>query len=106
MAHMSDRLAQLKKLYDVDATDPFITYAIAMEYVKVGDHEQALVFLDETITLDATYSYAYYQKAIALKELERLDEARAVITEGIAQAQSANDAKAVGELNDLLAMLD
>lgn len=106
ITRMSDRLEQLNKLYAVDATDPFITYALAMEHIKAGELDEAMGYLDETIQLDATYAYAYYQKALVFKQQNKLDEARAVISTGIAQAQSTNDAKAVSELNDLLAMLD
>lgn len=102
---MAERLDQLMKLYDADPGDPFVTYAIAMEYMKTGEYEAAIHWLDETIKLDAGYSYAYYQKALAIQKHGRLDDAKAAVAAGLEQAQKAGDQKAVAELRDLLDML-
>lgn len=104
MHAMSDRMQQLQKLYDVDATDPFITYAIAMEHIKTDQLDDAIRFFDETIALDASYAYAYYQKALALQKQDKVAASKQVLVTGLEQAQQAGDAKAVSELSELLAM--
>ena len=103
---MADRLEQLKKLHALEPDDTFITYALAMEYIKIGEHEQAIQWLDQTLELDPTYAYAYYQKALALQHLDDIEQAKTVVAAGIEQAQKIGDQKAHAELRDLLEMLE
>jgi tetratricopeptide (TPR) repeat protein len=102
---MSDRLAQLEKLLAADPNDPFLTYGIALEHAKAGRFEQTIDWLDRTIALDSHYHFAYFQKAKALDELGRTDDAKAELERGIALATAANDEQAMRALAELLASL-
>ena len=102
---MSDRLKQLEKMYEADAGDPFITYAMAMEFIKAGNDAQAERWLNETLKLDKTYAYAYFQKAKVLQQNDRTDEAKVTLAKGIEQAQETGDEKAIAELRDLMSMM-
>lgn len=97
----TQRLEQLLQFHERDPRDAFITYGIAMEYVKAGNSERAIEWFDRTLGLDPDYAYAHYQKAKALTDEGRLAEAKAVIAEGIAAARRKNDGHAVGELEAL-----
>jgi tetratricopeptide (TPR) repeat protein len=99
---MSERLAQLTKLYEVDPSDPFVTYGIAMEHAKLGRPDQVIHWLDKTLELDRNYCYAYYQKAKALSETGDEPAAVAVLKEGIDVAVKTGEQKAASEMNDLL----
>lgn len=99
---MSDRLAQLLKLRDADADDPFVAYGIAMEHAKTGDHDKAIHWLDETINLDRQYCYAWYQKAKMLSAQGDDAAARQVLTEGMDIAREAGDDHARSEMAELL----
>ena len=106
------RLDQLTKLYESDPSDPFLTYGIGLEHSNAGDFETAIQWLDKTLEIDAGYCYAYFQKAKALSEMGKDDDARATAQEGIRQAGSidpatgvARDAHAQSELSELLTML-
>ncbi|MEX1015717.1 MAG: tetratricopeptide repeat protein [Phycisphaeraceae bacterium] len=103
---MSDRLTQLRKLYDVDPHDPFVSYGIALEHAKQGETDEALRWLDQTLQTDPQYCYAYFQKGRLLSELGRTDDAKAVLQAGVTQAQQAGDAHAASEIGELLASLD
>ena len=98
---MSDRLEQLQKLFAADPQDADLPYMIALEHGKAGDTDEALAWLDKTIALNAHYHYAYFQKAKLLDEDGEVDDAVAVLDEGIALATKASDAKALGELQEL-----
>ncbi len=102
---MSERLEKLQKLYEMDPNDAFVTYGIAMELINNEQHEQALDWLDKTLDVDASYLYAYFQKAKVLHGLGQSELARSVVKEGIDKAQAAGDQKAFSELNDLAGML-
>ncbi|MEO0476273.1 MAG: hypothetical protein AAF085_09960 [Planctomycetota bacterium] len=98
---MSDRLEQLQKLFEADPADADLPYMIALEHGKAGGTEEAIAWLDKTIALNAHYHYAYFQKAKLLDEDGEIDEAVAVLDQGIALATQAGDAKALGELQEL-----
>jgi len=95
-------IEQLEKLLKVDPSDPFVHYGIGQERAKLGEHEQAVACFDKALDLDQAYCYAYYFKAISLKELGRPEEAVEVINRGIEQSKAANDMKARSELEALL----
>ena len=103
---MSDRLEQLVKLHTSDPADPFCTYGIALEHAKADRADQAIHWLDETLRLDSSYCYAYYQKARVLSEAGRSQEARQVVGAGLAAAKKAGDQHASEELAQLLDTLD
>lgn len=94
-------IAQLEKLLQVDPDDPFVHYGIGQEHAKLGEHERAIECFDKALALDETYCYAYYFKAISLRELGQRDEALGVIEEGLSQARRCNDGKALSELATL-----
>ena len=102
---MPDRLAQLKKLLEADPQDADLLYMIALEHAKTLDHTEALAWLDRTLERDASYLYAYFQKARALGELGRNDEAKRVLELGIQHAREAGNEKALSELSELLTTL-
>ena len=95
-------IAQLEKLLSVDPDDPFVHYGLGQERAKLGEHGQAIVCFDEALRLDPNYCYAYYFKAISLKELGTPDRAIDVINDGIEHAKGSGDMKALSELQTLL----
>lgn len=99
---MGDRLAQLKALLETDPRDTFCLYSLAQEHAKLGDDAKAIEYYDLTIRQDQDYFYAYFHKARSLERLEREDEARDTLRQGLARAQAAGDAKAVNELSAFL----
>ena len=102
---MTDRLEQLEKLHAADPTDADVTYMIAMEHSKADNHRVAVDWLDKTIHADADYLYAYYQKAKSQYAQDQTEAARATAQAGIDKALAASDAKAEGELSELLISL-
>ncbi|WP_428386967.1 hypothetical protein [Mucisphaera sp.] len=103
---MSDRMAQLQKLHELDPFDAFLTYGIALEHAKADEPADAVIWLDKTLGLDQNYFYAYFQKAKALSELGEEEEAKAAAREGFERARAAGDEKAAGELGELLSNLE
>ncbi|MAT81890.1 MAG: hypothetical protein CMJ29_09650 [Phycisphaerae bacterium] len=100
---MSDRINQLRNMLESEPNDTFCLYGIAMEYAKTGQSERALAHFDRTIEVDPDYCYAYYHKARCLMELDRTEEARSTLEEGLSHARSSGDIHAEGEIESLLA---
>lgn len=99
------RLDQLRKMLAGDPDDPFLRFALAMEHVKLGQHDDALAQFDQVIELDRKYVPAYFQKANVLVSLGRHDDARQVFTEALEVAEQAGDKHAAAEIRDALALL-
>ncbi|MEM8494181.1 MAG: hypothetical protein AAF663_02190 [Planctomycetota bacterium] len=103
-----DRLPQLEKLHAAEPADADVTYMLGLEYAK-GDGEtavaEALRWLDQTLSLDPGYHYAYFQKAKLLDARGDTEAAHATLDAGLTRARADGHAKAVGELEELKASL-
>ncbi len=98
---MPDRLAQLTSMHEADPADADLPYMIAMEHVKAERWSDAIDWFDRTLAIDADYCYAFYQKAKALSQLGRDEQARDVIALGMDTARRSGNDKALGELAEL-----
>jgi len=102
---MTDRLTQLTSLHQDDPSDPFCTYGIALEHAKTSRYDDALEWLDKTLSLDPQYCYAFYQQAKTLSQMGRDDDACQALITGMQTAQQAGDDHAYSEMAELLASL-
>ena len=99
------RRDQLQQMLQESPNDTFLLYALAMEERSGGDDVAALAGLDRVLSVDAGYVAAYFQKGQILTALERIEEARQSLQEGITVAQQAGDAHAATEMTEFLATL-
>jgi Flp pilus assembly protein TadD len=83
-------------------SDPELRYMLAMEYVSVSDDAGAVRCFQELIQVAPNYPPAYHQGGRALQRLDRLAEARALLTQGIPIAERQGDSHAAGEMTELL----
>ncbi len=100
------RLDQLLELLKADAADPFLRYAIAMEYAKGGEHEKALVAFNELIAQNADYVAAYFMAGRSCEQKDDPAEARNYYQRGIIAARRVGDEHAAGEMSSALMMLE
>lgn len=85
--------------------DVFLRYSLAMELDKEGNHDASLAQFDE-LTRDAPpYVAAYFMAAQQLARLERVNEARTYLRDGIEAARAQGNAHAAGEMSEFLASL-
>ncbi len=103
---MSSRLEQLELLASKDPGDPFIQYAIALEYVSSNRLEQAAEILERLMAASPDYTAGYHQAGRVYEQLDRDDEARRCYEQGIVVAQHQGDAKDLDEMREALAFLD
>ena len=99
------RREQLQQLLQESPEDPFLLYALAMEERSAGNEEAALAGLDQVLAVDSRYVAAYFQKGQILAGLEKPDDARKVLREGIAVAGQVGDVHAAGEMTEFLESL-
>lgn len=103
---MSSRLEQLELLASKDPCDPFIQYAIALEYVSSNRLEQAAEILERLMAASPDYTAGYHQAGRVYEQLDRDDEARRCYEQGIVVAQRQGDAKDLDEMREAIAFLD
>ncbi|MGC4001690.1 MAG: hypothetical protein QM811_00430 [Pirellulales bacterium] len=95
-------LAQIEALLAEDPTDVFLRYALAMELDKQGDHDASLTGLRTLAGENPPYIPAFFMAGQQLTRLGRLDEARAMLRDGITAADASGDAHAAREMREFL----
>lgn len=99
---MPDRLEQLQQFYEEDPDDAFTRFALAKEYLKQGETQRALSFLEDLVRDDPEYVGTYYHLGKLYEQLDRVEEAISTYEDGIEMAQKQRDHHARSELQDAL----
>lgn len=94
---MTDRIRQLEKFMEEDSSDPFIHYALALEYAKV-DQQKAIDTFEILMQTRREYLPTYYQLAKLYESQEKKANAVKVFDDGIDLARKQNDLKTLQEL--------
>jgi hypothetical protein len=82
-----------------------LRYSLAMELDKEGDHESSLTRLAELSREAPAYVPAFFMAAQQLVRLNRVEEARTFLRDGIETARAQDNAHAAGEMSEFLASL-
>jgi tetratricopeptide (TPR) repeat protein len=85
--------------------DVFLRYSLAMELDKEGDHDASLARFAELTRAAPPYVPAFFMAAQQLARLERVNEARTDLRDGIEAARAQGNAHAAGEMSEFLASL-
>lgn len=85
--------------------DAFLKYAIALEYLRLGNSDEAAKQFELLLKDFPNYLPTYYQAAKFWEETGEIDKAIAAYNTGIALASANNDAKALNELREALMLL-
>ena len=98
---MTERIRQLEKFMEEDSSDPFIRYALALEYVKV-DQRTAIDTLEVLMQTSRDYLPTYYQLAKLYESVGQKEKAENIFSAGIALAKMQNELKTLRELQAAL----
>jgi len=85
--------------------DTFLRYSLAMELEKEGDHDASLAKFNELTRDEPPYVPAFFMAAQQLARLDRINEARTYLRNGIEIARTQGNAHAAGEMSEFLASL-
>ena len=97
-----DRIDKLKQFLNQSPHEPFLTHALALEWIKIGKQEEALACFESNKTHNPTYVGTYYHLAKLLESLNKNKEAIEVYEAGIVVAREAADMHALNELRAAL----
>lgn len=92
------RLERLIEMRKDDPNDPFLLYAVAMEYQKAQHLELALTFYEELIETHPDYVGTYYHLGKLYEQLKKTEEADACYQIGMKVARKVGDNHAYNEL--------
>lgn len=98
---MSERIELLKKFMEEDSADPFIHYALALEYAK-ADQQQAIDMFELMLHTHRNYLPIYYQLAKLYEMRGQKENAVRTFDAGIILAKNQNDLKTLRELKAAL----
>ena len=93
-----DRIHTLSEYLKSSPADSFLQHALALEYIKVGNEEEARKLFERILTNDPSYVGSYYHLA---KLLERTGAAELAIKwyeKGMEAAKKAGDQHSFNEL--------
>ncbi|HLV65396.1 MAG TPA: tetratricopeptide repeat protein [Polyangiaceae bacterium] len=99
---MNKRLAALIQMTRAGTQDPFAWYALALEYKKEGQLEDALATFTTLRERSPDYLPMYLMAGQMLLEAERREAAREWLEAGIALARTKGDGKTLSELEAAL----
>ncbi len=99
------RRQRIEALLTDDPGDTFLRYSLAMELEKEGEHDESLARLSTLQNDNPPYVPAFFMAAQQLAKLARIDEARAILRNGIETARLQGNGHAAGEMSEFLASL-
>jgi tetratricopeptide (TPR) repeat protein len=93
-----ERIDKIKAMMVESPADPFLQHALALEYIKRGNDEEARYLFEEILNREPGYIGSYYHLAKLLERNGRPEEAIKVYKKGMEEAKRAGDDHALGEL--------
>ena len=100
---MMDRIDMLNEILTQNPDDAFARYGLAMELSNKGDLEKALQEFEKLLSAHPDYTAGYFMAAQTLTKSNRAEDARKMLSEGIASASRTGNAHAQSEMEAMLA---
>lgn len=99
----TSRIDKIQAMLQDEPRDSFLRYTLAMEYRKLDENDKSLELLTELANLDEPkYVAAFFMAAQQLVELDRIEEARTLLRDGIDEARRQDNQHAAAEMSELL----
>lgn len=93
-----DRISRLKEFLKANPNDSFVQHALALEYVKAGDDNQARKLFENVLNADENYIGSYYHLGKLLERNDLRKDAVKWYEKGLVKAKEAGDKHAYNEL--------
>jgi len=95
---MQDRMERLKAFLKESPDDSFLKHALALEYIKIGNDEEAKTMFESNLDKDAAYVATYYHLGKLLERAGAQQEAIDIYEKGMQVAKAAGDMHSYNEL--------
>ena len=93
-----DRIEKLKEFLLTNPGDSFVQHALALEYIKLGNDNEAKGLFQTLLNREPGYIGSYYHLAKLLERIGETDEAIIVYEKGMEAAKKAGDNHSLSEL--------
>ena len=93
-----NRIEKLKEYMKTADTDSFLQHALALEYIKIGNNEEARKLFNEILKREPTYIGSYYHLGKLLERVGDSSKALRVYKRGMDVATEMNDNHSYNEL--------
>jgi tetratricopeptide (TPR) repeat protein len=97
---MSDRIEKIKAFLKVTPNDCFLNHALALEYVKAGDEENARKYFELNLANDHSYVATHYHLGKLLERIGAQEQAKNIYAKGMEEAKVAKDMHSYSELQN------
>ena len=99
------RREKIEAMLKLEPQDQFLRYGLASEYRSEGRLDESLDVYRGLMADEQPHVPSFLMAAQLLLELDRVNEARAALRDGIEVARRQGEAHAAGEMGELLASL-
>ena len=93
-----NRIEKLLEFMQASDKDSFLQHALALEYIKVDQDEEARKLFNEILLREPTYVGSYYHLGKLLERAGDFDKAVRVYKRGMEEAKAADDNHSYSEL--------
>jgi len=93
-----NKIEQLNEFLKASPNDNFLQHALALEYIKIENDDEARKLFEEILNRDPGYVGSYYHLAKLLERTGENDLAIQWYEKGMAAAKAANDNHSYNEL--------
>ena len=93
-----EKIEKLKSFLIHSPGDSFLKHALALEYIKLGNEDEAKKLFLEILGSDPSYIGSYYHLARLLERTGESENAKAWYEKGMIAAKQAGDNHAYNEL--------
>lgn len=100
------RIEKLLEFMRTSGKDSFLQHALALEYIKIDEDEEARKLFNEILLREPTYVGSYYHLGKLLERAGDFDKAIRVYKRGMEEAKKAGDQHSYNELQGALEDLE
>ena len=100
------RIEKLKEYLQTNGKDSFLQHALALEYIKIDNDEEARKLFNEILLREPTYIGSYYHLGKLLERVADYDKAIRIYKRGMEEAKKAADQHSYNELQGALEDLE
>ena len=93
-----DRVEKIKEMLAENPKDSFLCHALALEYIKIGNDNDARSLFESVLENEPGYIGSYYHLAKLLERIGETEAAIKVYEKGMEQAKKAGDDYSLSEL--------
>ena len=93
-----DRIEKIKEFLSLQPNDNFLQHALALEYIKLGNDDQARKLFEQILARDPSYIGSYYHLAKLHERNQEVEQAIGVYEKGMEEAKKAGDNHSLSEL--------